>query len=43
MIVVMCVHRLGQEYVYCVGVGVQGGEVEGYVFCCDDLYYGFSF
>ena len=21
-------------------VGVRGGSLEGYVFCCDNLYYG---
>ena len=42
MIVVVCVCRLGDE---CVGVGVfvcfRGGWLEGYVFCCNNLYYGF--
>ena len=35
----------------CIGVGVHvwrggvrgRGAVEGYVFCCDNLYYGFYF
>ena len=30
----------------CVGVGVyvcfRGGWLEGYVFCCNNLYYGFK-
>ena len=26
----------------CVGVGVHGSGLKGYVFCCDNLYYGFS-
>lgn len=25
------------------GVGVWGGRLEGFVFCCDHLCYGFSF
>ena len=25
----------------CMCVGVRGGGIEGYVFCCDNLYYGF--
>ena len=25
----------------CMCVGVRGGGPEGYVFCCDNLYYGF--
>ena len=33
MIAVVCVCRLGM----CVGVGVRGGGLEGYVFCCDNL------
>ena len=24
-------------------VGVRGGGLDGYVFCCDNSYYGFSF
>ena len=27
----------------CMCVGVWGGGLEGYVFCCDNLYYGFDF
>ena len=27
----------------CGWVGVRGGGLEGYVFCCDSLYYGFYF
>ena len=27
----------------CVCVGVVGGEIQGYVFFCDNLYYGFYF
>ena len=23
-------------------MGVRGGELDGYVFCCDNLYCGFS-
>ena len=26
----------------CVSVGVRGGRLEGYVFCCNNLYYGFQ-
>ena len=36
---------LGEEYMcgcICV-VGVRRGGLEGYVFCCDSLYYGFYF
>ena len=43
MIVVVCVCRLGEEYgCGCMCVGVRGGELEGYVLCCDILHYGFS-
>ncbi len=24
-------------------MGVRGGGLEGYVFCCDNLHYGFPF
>ena len=27
----------------CMCVGVWGGGLEGYVFCCDNFYYGFDF
>ena len=42
----------GRVWVWvCIGVGVHvwrggvrgRGAVEGYVFCCDNLYYGFNF
>ena len=39
MIVVVCVCRLGEEYVCgCVRVlGVRKDGLEGYVFCCDKI------
>ena len=44
MTVVMWVCRLGEEHIQ-VGtcVGVRGGGLEGYVFCCDNSYYNFFF
>ena len=30
-------------YVAWVKYGVRGGGLEGYVFCCDNLHYGFPF
>ena len=26
----------------CISVGVRGGGLEGYVFCCNNLYHGFQ-
>ena len=26
----------------CISVGVRGGGLEGYVFCCNNLYDGFQ-
>ena len=46
MIVVGCVCSLGEESVYgcgCIYIYVwvfRGGGQEGYVFCCNNLYYG---
>ena len=49
MLVVLCVCRFGEVVCVWVGgwewvwVGVRGGGLEGYVSCCDNLYYGFFF
>ena len=42
--VCVCVCGCWRVWVWvCMGVGVRGGGLEEYIFCCDNLYCGFSF